>query len=248
MVLVLTALAACSSGKGKPLESGDITKENVSQVCEILNEAGLSNVDVFEKWVKDSASGASEKASEMSGFTDADCRMTVMLLAGELIKYDSVEEDYNGTYLMFDMDAIENKDEYSILKEKKQLFTTMFGEMAISKNGFAETLPENWSKHGINVESDKCSVISILFKAYEEEAAFVGYTGILIDCRNIESVDSNYLFVEKIAFGDPFKITLFKDENDLIEMLSERPDYTSEEGDPAPVVYKNGEIIGELKR
>ena len=239
MVLVLTALAACSSGKGKPLESGDITKENVSQVCEILNEAGLSNVDVFEKWVKDSASGASEKASEMSGFTDADCRMTVMLLAGELIKYDSVEEDYNGTYLMFDMDAIENKDEYSILKEKKQLFTTMFGEMAISKNGFAETLPENWSKHGINVE---------LFKAYEEEAAFVGHTGILIDCRNIESVDSNYLFVEKIAFGDPFKITLFKDENDLIEMLSERPDYTSEEGDPAPVVYKNGERIGELKR
>ncbi|MBQ1329739.1 MAG: DUF4300 family protein, partial [Mogibacterium sp.] len=188
MVLVLTALAACSSGKGKPLESGDITKENVLQVCEILNEAGLSNVDVFEKWVKDSASGASEKASEMSGFTDADCRMTVMLLAGELIKYDSVEEDYNGTYLMFDMDAIENKDEYSILKEKKQLFTTMFGEMAISKNGFAETLPENWSKHGINVESDKCSVISILFKAYEEEAAFVGHTGILIDCRNIESV------------------------------------------------------------
>ena len=46
MVLVLTALAACSSGKGKPLESGDITKENVLQVCEILNEAGLSNVDV----------------------------------------------------------------------------------------------------------------------------------------------------------------------------------------------------------
>ena len=220
MALVLTALAACSSGKGKPLESGDITKENVSQVCEILNEAGLSNVDVFEKWVKDSASAASEETSEVSGFNDADCRMTVMLLAGELIKYDSVEEDYNGTYLMFDMDAIENNDVYSVLKDKKQLFTTMFGEMAISKNGFAETLHENWSKHGINVESDKCSVISILFKAYEEEAAFVG----------------------------PFKITLFNDENDLIEMLSERPDYTSEEGDPAPVVYKNGERIGELKR
>ena len=248
MVLMITALVACDSEKGKLLESGDITKENISQVCEILNEAGLSNVDVFEKWVKESASGASEKASEVSGFNDADCRMTVMLLAGDQIKFDSVEEDYGGTYLMFDVDAIDNNDEYSVLKDKKQLFTTMFGEMAISKNGFAETLPENWSKHGINVESDKCSVISILFKAYEEEAAFVGHTGILIDCRNIESVDSNYLFVEKIAFGDPFKITLFKDENDLIEMLSERPDYTSEEGDPAPVVYKNGEIIGELKR
>ena len=248
MVLVLTALAACSSGKGKPLESGDITKENVSQVCEILNEAGLSNVDVFEKWVKDSASGASEKASEMSGFTDADCRMTVMLLAGELIKYDSVEEDYNGTYLMFDMDAIENKDEYSILKEKKQLFTTMFGEMAISKNGFAETLPENWSKHGINVESDKCSVISILFKAYEEEAAFVGHTGILIDCRDIKSVDSDYLFVEKIAFGDPFKIILVKDESELVKMLSERSDYTTEEGDPAGCLMALMACKGEQNR
>ena len=248
MALVLTALAACSSGKGKPLESGDITKENVSQVCEILNEAGLSNVDVFEKWVKDSASAASEETSEVSGFNDADCRMTVMLLAGELIKYDSVEEDYNGTYLMFDMDAIENNDVYSVLKDKKQLFTTMFGEMAISKNGFAETLHENWSKHGIKMESDKCSVISILFKAYEEDAAFVGHTGILIDCRDIKSVDSDYLFVEKIAFGDPFKIILVKDESELVKMLSERSDYTTEEEDPAPVVYKNGEIIGELKR
>ena len=248
MVLMITALVACNSEKGKLLESGDITKENISQVCEILNEAGLSNVDVFEKWVKESASGASEKASEVSGFNDADCRMTVMLLAGDQIKFDSVEEDYGGTYLMFDVDAIENNDEYSVLKDKKQLFTTMFGEMAISKNGFAETLHENWSKHGIKMESDKCSVISILFKAYEEEAAFVGHTGILIDCRDIESVDSNFLFVEKISFGDPFKITLVQDENELVKMLSERPDYTSEEGDPVPVVYKNGERIGELER
>ena len=248
MALMLIALTACGSEKEKPLESGDITKENVSQVCEILNEAGLSNVDVFEKWVRDSATGVSGDNSEESGFTDADCRMTVMLLAGDLIKYDSVEEDYDGTYLMFDVDAIENNDEYSMLKNKKQLFTTMFGEMTISDNGFAETLSENWSKHGIKVESDKCCVISILFNAYNEDNAFVGHTGILIDCRDMESVDSNYLFVEKIAFGDPFKITLVKDENDLIEMLSDRPDYRSEEGNPMPVVYKNGEIIGELKQ
>ena len=126
------------------------------------------------------------------------------------------------------------------------MFTTMFGEMAISKNGFAETLAENWRKHGIRVESDKCSIISILFTAYEEDNAFVGHTGILIDCRDIESVDSNYLFVEKIAFGDPFQITLVQDENELLKMLSERPDYQSEEGEPVPVVYRNGEMIGEL--
>ena len=247
MALMLSTLVGCGEEKVQ-LESGDINEENVSQVCEILNKAGLSNVDVFKSWVEDTASIASDSESETSGFSDADCRMTVMLLAGDLIKYDSIEESYDGTYLMFDMDAIENNDVYSVLKDKKQLFTTMFGEMAISKNGFAETLHENWSKHGIKMESDKCSVISILFKAYEEDAAFVGHTGILIDCRDIKSVDSDYLFVEKIAFGDPFKIILVKDESELVKMLSERSDYTTEEGDPAPVVYKNGEIIGELKR
>ena len=78
MALVLTALASCSSGKGKPLEAGDITKENVSQVCEILNEVGLSNVDVFEKWVKDSASAAPENESETSGFIDADLGLSYL--------------------------------------------------------------------------------------------------------------------------------------------------------------------------
>ena len=172
--------------------------------------------------------------------------MTVMLLAGDLIKYERVEDDYNGTYLMFDMDAIENNEEYSMLKEKKQLFTTMFGEVPISKNGFSATLSENWMQHGINMESDKCSIISILFKAYEQEEAFVGHTGILIDCKDMASVKSNYLFVEKIAFGEPFIVTLIKDEQELIAVLSARADYTIEEGDPSPMVYKNGEVIGEL--
>ena len=248
MALMLIAIAACSQGKNRALESGDITEENISQVCEILNAAGLSNVDVFAKWVKDSTSDAPESGLETSGFSDADCRMTVMLLAGDMIKYDSLENDYTGTYLMFDVEAIENNEAYSMLKSKKQLFTTMFGEMTISKSGFAETLPENWSKHGISVESEKCSVISILFKAYEEDDAFVGHTGILIDCKDIGSIDSGYLFVEKIAFGGPFKITLVKDENELMEVLSARDDYTVEEGEPAPVVCKNGEVLGELKR
>ena len=91
MALVLTVFVACGSEKAQTLESGDITPENVSQVCDALNEAGLSNVDVFESWVKDSESAASDSETEASGFSDADCRMTVMLLAGDLIKYDSVE-------------------------------------------------------------------------------------------------------------------------------------------------------------
>lgn len=241
---LLAALTACGAGKPAALTAGDVTEQNLAQVCEVLSGAGLSNVDVFEQWVHSSLSGASDDGS--SGFSDADCRMTVMLLAGDRIAYDSVEETYDGDYLMFDVDAIENNAEYSVLRDKERLFTTMFGEMPIPESGFADALSETWNKHGIRVDSDRFSVISILFKAYGQEEAFVGHTGILIDCRDNDSVGSDYLFLEKIAFGDPFRITPVDDEQALLKVFSERPDYSVEDGAPAPVVCRNAERIGEL--
>ena len=248
LVLLTIGITACSADHSGVLTSGDITRENEAQVYDILRSAKLSNVDVFETWVRSSIRGNLKDESESSGFSDANCRMTVMLLAGDLIRYDSVEEKYTGDYLMFDLDAIENKKEYGILKDKEKLFTTMFGEMPISENGFAESLADRWSKHGIRIDSEKCSVISILFKAYEQEEAFVGHTGILIDCRDSQEVNLNYVFVEKIAFDEPFRITLVKDKNELIDLLSQRADYSVEDGDPPPAVYCNGQLIGELKQ
>ena len=79
-------------------------------------------------------------------------------------------------------------------------------------------------------------------EAYEEEEAFVGHTGILIPYK------SEYLFIEKIAFSDPYKITVVKDKKKLLSVLSERPDYTVEEGEPAPLVYRDSELIGSLNK
>ena len=143
---LLAALTACGAGKPAVLTAGDVTEQNLAQVCEVLSGAGLSNVDVFEQWVRSSLSGSSDEGS--SGFSDADCRMTVMLLAGDRIAYDSVGSDY--------------------------------------------------------------------------------------------------LFLEKIAFGDPLRITPVDDEQALLKVFSERPDYSVEDGAPAPVVCRNGERIGEL--
>ena len=224
----------------------DITADNVTEIEGILKSAGLSNSDVFEEWVTDT-SNINENTGE-SGFSDADCRMTVMLLAGDSISYDSVNDKYDGDYLMFDIDAIDNKEEYSMLRDKEKLFTTMFGETPYSGGGFADALPDNWKKHGIVFNNEKCSIISIVFKTYDKDEAYVGHTGILIDCQDIADADAKYVFIEKLAFRDPFKVTKLNDKADLIEMLSERSDYTVEEGEPAPAVYENDKQIGELKR
>lgn len=224
----------------------NITEENLPGVCEALNTAGLSNVDLFEQWVRDGLNESTGK-SDTSGFSDADCRMTVMLLAGDSITYDKVEENYDGTYLMFDLEAIDNQEAFSVLKDKRNLFTTLFGEMPISEKGFADSYGENLKNHGISFSGKNFSVVTILFKTYEEDTAFVGHTGILVDCMENKKQDANYLFVEKIAFGEPFVITPVKDDAELIQVLSKRADYAVEAGDPAPVVYRDGDMIGELR-
>ena len=251
LALICVALLLCSCGSdtgSKDAEYGteDITSENVSDVAGILESAELANVDVFEKWVTDS-SNISE-GNDSSGFSDADCRMTVMLLAGDSISFDSVDEEYTGDYLMFDIDAIENTEEYSVLRDKEDLFTTMFGEIPFTDGGFADALPDKWKKHGIAFNNDKCSIISIVFKTYDRSEAYVGHTGILIDCQDIPDEDADYVFIEKIAFGDPFKVTRLDDKEDLIDLFSERADYTVEDSEPTPVVYENDTMIGELKR
>ena len=246
ILVAVMILAACSAKQSSKAESESITEKNLSTVCDVLKGSGLSNVDAFAQWVIACSEGRVD-GGDSSGFSDANCRMTVMLLAGDSISSVDTEETYDGTYLMFDLEAIEDQEPFRILKDQKNLFTTLFGEMPISASGFSNSYADKLKKHGIAFEGEGFSVISILFKAYEEDKAFVGHTGILADCRENEQVDANYMFVEKLAFGDPFKVTFVNDDSELIDIFSQRPDYSVEEGDPAPAVYKDGKLIGDLK-
>ena len=103
-----------AEGRKAGFTTEDITDNNIPEVSSIMENAGLSNADVFKKWVGESTAGRSEESGS-NGFTDADCRMTVMLLAGESIGYESVNDNYDDTYLMFDTDAIENNEAFGML-------------------------------------------------------------------------------------------------------------------------------------
>lgn len=64
-------------------------------------------------------------------------------------------------------------------------------------------------------------------------------------CGGDAGVDGRYLFVEKLAFGDPFRITVVQDEGELVQMLAARPDYSAD-GETVPVVFRNQTCIGTL--
>lgn len=252
MVLMVMMLAACGGSEDieivpkKALTYGDISNENLPAVCDVLKEAGLENVDTFEKWVK-TYNSVADKIKGKEGFADADCRMTAMLLMGDEVEFRTVLDEYEGDILMFDLDVIENSKTYSILKSKEKRLFTLFGEMPISIKGhFQRAYPENLAKHGIVFGGQGYQLISVLYRTDSEEEAFVGHTGLLIDCSDIPSVDSNYVFVEKLAFTEPYRVTQINSDSDILAMLAERPELQASKGEPKPRVYRNGDFIGEL--
>lgn len=176
-------------------------------------------------------------------YSDADCRMTAFLLLDGILRAESTEENYEGTYLMFDTEAIDNVDRYSILKEKRDMFTTLYGEKSVTDDKHPEAaFSDSWKQYGFTVDSDRISLLSIVIHDPYSDVVFVGHTGILI------KYSDSYLFVEKIAFEQPYQATKVHTMDELLSILSLRPEYFGEEGEAGPFVYNNGEYVGTLKK
>lgn len=75
---------------------------------------------------------------EKHDYSDADCRMTAFLLLDGLLHAQSTEDSYSGTYLMFDTEAIDNVDRYEIIRQNKDMFTTLYGEKSITDDKHPE--------------------------------------------------------------------------------------------------------------
>ncbi len=120
-----------------------------------LDTAGASHVDTFREWVTDFADSAGKNAKledvwsdpenmkadigkcmdgweQNHDYSDTDCRMTAFLLLDGLLHAESTEDNYDGTYLMFDTEAIDNVERYETIKENRDMFTTLYGEKSVT--------------------------------------------------------------------------------------------------------------------
>ena len=264
-ILCLTGCSAKAPEQTAQLPQASYMIEDViiEEVCTALEKNGLKNTDIYKEWVKDFAVTSTKntelpkdwvKLSELNGdlytcadywekshnYSDANCRITAMLLMGDLLKIDNPDKEYGGTYLMMDTDAIENAERYSILKDREADFTTLFGEMPIPQSGLADALPQSWEEHGISFNAENVSLISVVMEDTMSHTAFVGHTGLLID-------EGEYLlFVEKLAFEQPYQATKFNNTYELVTMLSARTEYSAEEGKEPSVICRNDKVIGKI--
>lgn len=242
---------------------GNNTSEDVYKA---LKDAGASHVDVFQDWVTDFNDSAGKNANlediwsdpkklkadtgkcmdgweQNHNYSDVNCRMTAFLLLDGILTAESTEKKYTGTYLMFDTDAIDNVDKYEIIKKKKDMFTTLYGEKKVTDNKHPElTFSDSWNDYGFHIDNDKISLLSIVIYDPDSDVVFVGHSGILI------KYSDHYLFVEKIAFEQPYQATKVHTIDELLNIMSLRPEYFGEDGEVGPFVYTNGKYLGTLKK
>lgn len=264
---VLAASSCESTKEAKPLKlpsaSYLIDNNSIEEIHNLIDDSGLENTEEFTKWAEDFAATSGKKAKLSRGwhspdklkgylyscaefwekthnYSDANCRITAMLLTGDLIKVGKKSKNYSGTYLMMDLDAIENAKRYSLIKKKENEFTTLFGEMKIPKGGISRALPDKWKTYDIHFDSEKLSLISVVIKDPLSDSAFVGHTGVLINKGDY------LLFLEKLAFEQPYQATKLKNTKQLIKMLSSRSEYSAEDGDEPSVICQNDKVIGRV--
>lgn len=269
MVFLSMLLCACteaSQNQEMPAATYMGGKDTIAGICEELESAGASHVDTFREWTTDFADTAGKNAGledswsdpgkmkadigkcmdgweQNHDYSDADCRMTAFLLLDGVLRAESTEDSYEGTYLMFDTEAIDNVDRYESIKENKNMFTTLYGEKSVTDGGHPEnTFSDSWKHYGFQVDSDRLSLLSIVIYDPYSDVVFVGHTGVLIKYSDY------YLFIEKIAFEQPYQATRVNNMNELLDIMSLRPEYFGEEGEAGPFVYCNGEYLGTLKK
>lgn len=269
MVFLSMLLCACteaSQNQEMPAATYMGGKDTIAGICEELESAGASHVDTFREWTTDFADTAGKNAGledswsdpgkmkadigkcmdgweQNHDYSDADCRMTAFLLLDGVLRAESTEDSYEGTYLMFDTEAIDNVDRYESIKENKNMFTTLYGEKSVTDGGHPEnSFSDSWKHYGFQVDSDRLSLLSIVIYDPYSDVVFVGHTGVLIKYSDY------YLFIEKIAFEQPYQATRVHNMDELLDIMSLRPEYFGEEGEAGPFVYCNGEYLGTLKK
>ena len=266
VMLLCLMLGACAQKQKIPAATYMGGNHTITEICKELDTAGASHVDTFREWVTDFADSAGKNAKledvwsdpenmkadigkcmdgweQNHDYSDTDCRMTAFLLLDGLLHAESTEDNYEGTYLMFDTEAIDNVDRYESIKENKNMFTTLYGEKSVTDGSHPEnTFSDSWKHYGFQVDSDRLSLLSIGIYDPYSDVVFVGHTGVLIKYSDY------YLFIEKIAFEQPYQATRVHNMDELLDIMSLRPEYFGEEGEAGPFVYCNGEYLGTLKK
>ena len=177
-------------------------------------------------------------------FMGYNCRITAYSLFGDFINIPANSKIRDDMVLMDiaaleeDNTAIKDKDE---LNKFKTLFSTISTKSTKDINEHVEILKKDWKDRGISFdESTSARLITVVFHDCtdnNDNYLFIGHTGILFPSNN------KLFFVEKIAFQEPYQLTVFNNRIELNDYLMLRYDTNVGQSMAKPFIMENDELM-----
>ena len=177
-------------------------------------------------------------------FMGYNCRITAFGLFGGHMTIAADAETREDMILM-DMASLE-EDSSAMQNDKdmdrfRVLYSTVPTDDTKDVSVHVENLRSDWKNRGIVFDNNPdVSLISVVFHdAWDgENQLFIGHTGVLFQVSETE-----LYFVEKIAFQEPYQLTIFNNRIELNDYLMTKYDTGTGQPTAAPFIMENDELM-----
>ena len=180
-----------------------------------------------------------------SNFVGFNCRITAFTLMKDFITTKNSLAK-SGEMLFMDMESLKNLPFKLFSETEKDKFVKLFSEIPTKATKDVKIHVENvknvWKERGVKFDKNsKVSMISVFFHFNddpEENILFIGHVGILVPRDN-----GKLLFIEKLAFQQPYQVLKFNNRTELNDYLMNK--YDTAWGQPVakPFIMENDELL-----
>ena len=182
-----------------------------------------------------------EKSPDFNGYN---CRITAFSLFDDFIDIDE-KAVIRDSELFMDKESLEVKSDALIEENDMERFCALFSVVPTENTKdisvHANNIKEDFKSRGISFkENENMSLITLWQHnqwSEDENELFVGHTGVLLRCSG------GYVFLEKIAFQEPYQAIKFTSKAELKDYLMKK--YNVSWGQPTadPFLMENGELL-----
>ncbi len=173
------------------------------------------------------------------------CRITAYSLLADFIQTDSNAKKLD-EYLVFDLLALDMDPGLLLNEQERDSFRVLFSAVPTvntkERNVHVTNIREAWKERGITFkDAEGISLITVFLHdqlGENESELIIGHTGVLL-----EQQDGELLFIEKVAFQEPYQVVRLANRVELNDYLMGKYDISYGQETANPIIFENDNLL-----
>ena len=244
----LTAAGISAQHVAAFLESVALFNRTAGAKANLIPEGFVTIDSLLPKY--DEVAIQTDWMAKYSAFQGYNCRLTSFTLLRDLIAFSDKKFATKGEdeVLFIDRESLRNAPKKLFTPAEENDFFALFTEVPTTNTKdihiHLQAMQRAWRERGITFrykdDPTKASLISAVFHSQitpEENMIFVGHVGVLVP------FEGKLLFVEKLAFQEPYQAIIFANRTELSDYLMNRYDVEWEQPNAIPFIMENDSLM-----